>query len=479
MRAAIVLLVLLVSISSAFSQTQQPIAQNYDSLNAVAFYKGDWDSILVYSSLAIRSGAETANIRKSLGYALFMKKDYASSAMNYRKVFAENKTDQDAIVMLYRCAVLTDQDHEAAYFLNLMPEETRIWIGVEKNKLFVGADVNSGVSLNNNYNLNDKIDIRHGNIYGLQSLNGKLYYLQAGVEIRPFSYLSLYGAFTAVQMEKRERISATDLIIVDRVPDVWNGIKYIRNIYQYKDTTYTRNSFVNQHLGYLRATIFVPRVCTVKLFGNYFSNEYNTAGSSYRQEQFYAQTVDTFYSTRTIYSFGNTRNINYEYIFGGSLERNFRRTRIELGVSYSNLNSKIQIQSLAKLVYFPKGNTDLFLTANAVVLYEEKKSRLLPQLAVSNRVLKKTWLSLSALYGNLSNSTEYDGSIVHNTTDETIYRLSISAFQELGFHWSCFLGFNFSRKNSQYIYYPEPDRYIVTKTPYSNYLFSVGLKYSL
>ena len=479
MRGAITVLFFIFSTASVFSQTQPDIVRNYDSLIAVAFNSGEWDSVVVYSTMAIRAGAETVNIRKSLGYAMFMKHDYTSSALHYRRVFEENKSDQDAIVMLYRCAVLTDQDQEAAYFLDLIPEQTKIWMGVEKSKVFVSADVNSGISLNNNYNLYDKIDIRHGNIYGLQSLNGKLYYLQAGLKIRPFASLSLYGAFTAVQLEKRERISATDLIVVDRVSDVWNGIKYIRNIYQYKDTTYVRNSLVNQHLGYLQANIFFPKICTLKLFGNYLSNEFSTAVSSYKQEQYYAQTVDTFYSARTIYSFTDTSRINYEYIFGAALERNFRKSRIEAGISYSNLNSKIQVQPQIRMVYFPRGNTDLFFTANAVVLFEENQSRLIPQLVITNRVFKKTWLSLSALYGDLSNTTEYDGLVVHNTTDETIYRLSLSAYQEMGAHLSGFFGFNFSRKNSQYIFYPEPDRYITIKTPYSNYLFTVGLKYSL
>lgn len=120
------------STASVFSQTQPDIVRNYDSLIAVAFNSGEWDSVVVYSTMAIRAGAETVNIRKSLGYAMFMKHDYTSSALHYRRVFEENKSDQDAIVMLYRCAVLTDQDQEAAYFLGLIPEQTKIWMGVEK-----------------------------------------------------------------------------------------------------------------------------------------------------------------------------------------------------------------------------------------------------------------------------------------------------------------------------------------------------------
>lgn len=479
MRFSIVVFSLFICCISSNGQVTDSLVLNYDSLTYSNFINEEWSELIDNSTAAIETGYGTVGIRKRLGYSYFELKKYLQSIGVYESIYKQNKTDQDALVMLYRSYSELGMKEEANYYLGIINSETKQQLKLREDHFMVGADIHSGISLNDNFSKNKNKDIRQGGVYGEQSLNGELYYLQGGILIAPKRWLNLYFSFQDVQMKKMECISATDLKLTGTVSDFFNGIKYERNLYALSDTTYRTNSFVNQRLGYIQGSFILPALFTFRIYGNYLMNEYSVARSSYRFENYFAQPIDNSNSTKTVYSFTDSVQKKYEYIVGAVVEKRVGLFEINIGGTYSNLNSKIQAQSRAGFKWFPNGNTSIVTGGQLSYFYEEKLGRLLPEVFCTIRLLKNGWFTLSGMLGDLTNTSEYNGLVVHNSTDKTVYRISSSVYWNILSHFNLTVAFHYSQKQSNFITYPQADRYFLTETPYSAFLTAIGLTYTL
>lgn len=478
MRSAVIVYLIMLFCNRSSAQNDLPLSIDYDSLTYVDYYTGQWDSLIDHGSKAVELGAGNTLIQKRIAYAMMMKKDYFSSTDEYLKVLRQNQSDEDVLQMLVYNSAQTGDDDDARFFYKKIFTSKGIEQG-HYNYAIRSIDLSSGVILNNNFSKNNQLDIRKNGVYAQQALNGELYFAQLGVKYFVAPWLNLYCSGNTLQMQKEDRLSATDLKLTGRVPDTYNGVFYLRNIYSYKDTTYRHQSLVNQQSFYMNACWLITGTFHVNLFGNYLSNQYSISFSTNNDEPYHAQVIDPGPSFKTVYHFYDSTIASNEYLIGGILEKRINKYLVQAGVSYSELNSMIQVQSNAGLKWFPHGNTNFSASGMVSYFYEEKLGRGIINAGIDFRCLRHSWLSVYGLFGDLTNASELNGFVVHNTTDRTDFRISISSYTELSSHLSLSVMYHFARKKSNYISYPDDYHYLNILTPYSSHLFSIGLKYTL
>ena len=178
MRSTIILLVFFAFTLSAHAGNNN-VDLNYDSLTYQDYINGNWKALIKNGNEGIANGAITINIRKRLGYAYFMQKNFLESASQYIKIYNNNKSDIDARTMLYYDYYYIG-DHEMSDYFNLsLSSEEKKSAGINSSHFIQSVEADAGVTSNNNLQKNGYSDLRKSEEYGIQTLNKDLYFMQA------------------------------------------------------------------------------------------------------------------------------------------------------------------------------------------------------------------------------------------------------------------------------------------------------------
>jgi hypothetical protein len=240
------------------------------------------------------------------------------------------------------------------------------------------------------------------------------------------------------------------------------------------DTTYIIDNKIGQQQFYCQASFVLPRMYSLKLFGNFIFNQYTTINS---KDTTYI--VDTNLAVITNYTFTSSTSSNVNYLVGTTIEKEIRKFKLGLSVSYSSLNSNNQIQGLAYGTWYPKGNTNLAFNAQLTVFHQNGDVRYIPSIESIFRASKKCWVSAHVLYGDLTNTTEMNGQLVNNITDKTTYRTGSTLFYSMNKNLILHITYRYSLRESNYVTYTDKTNYTINYNNYNNHLFAIGIKYNL
>lgn len=462
MRSTIIILIIILSTTLyTQAQTEDSIPQiNYDSVTYDNYLKADWDGLIVNSKEAIGNGFETIAIRKRLAYAYFMKEDYLTSARHYQKIYKNNPMDVDARLMLYHNYLNTANYQRARYYAALFSEEEREYYLVAMNTFITGIDLGGGYQTSDNYSLNSNNNIINNKEYGQQILNRDLSFAQVGLSIQANRFIHITLGCDAIQTNREEKVQAKIYSLLDTRTD----------------TTHIIDNKISQQQFYIQTAFVLPRMYTLKLFGNFIFNQYTTITPSYADSVYL---VDTNAAVLTRYTFNSATSSNLNYIVGANIEKEIRKFKIGLGASYSNLSSQTQIQGNASLTWYPKGNTNLAFATQLTVLSQNSDLHYIPSIESTFKAVKKLWISAHVLYGDLTNTTEMNGQLVNNITDKTIYRTGSTLFYTMNKNLILHLTYRYSLRQSNYVTYSDATTYTTTYNNYNNHLIAIGIKYNL
>jgi len=462
MRSTIIILIIIFSIKfNVKAQIADSIPQiNYDSVTYDNYLKANWDGLIMNTKEAIKNGFETIAIRKRLAYAYFMKEDYLTSASHYHKIYKNNPLDVDARLMMYYNYLHTANYHRAKYYAALFSDEEREYYLVPKNTFITSIDLGGGYQTSDNYSLNANNNIINNREYGQQILNRDLSFAQVGLSIQANLYLHITLGCDAIQTNREEKIQAKIYSLLDARTD----------------TTYIINNKIGQQQFYCQASFVLPRMYTLKLFGNFIYNQYTTITPSFTDSVYL---VDTNLAVFNKYSFSSSTNNYINYVFGTTIEKEIRKFKLGLSASYSSFNSNNQIQGLAYGTWYPKGNTNLAFTAQLTVFHQNSDVRYIPSVESIFRASKKCWVSAHVLYGDLTNTTEMNGQLVNNITDKTTYRTGSTLFYSMNKNLILHITYRYSLRESNYVTYTDKTNYTINYNNYNNHLFAIGIKYNL
>ncbi|MEI7830388.1 MAG: hypothetical protein WCI31_11490 [Prolixibacteraceae bacterium] len=151
--------------------------QKADSLSYQYYLKGDWNKLIVLTRVALEQKIDSKFIRQRAGYAYFVTGDFTSAAIQYKKAFSFDQSDENTNEYLYYSA------------LNSGAENTRYFAGnlstVTQNKLVI-----------NRYNALGLIDTEFSmKTNSVKSRSNQTYY-RIGVNTELGYHFSLYQAYS-------------------------------------------------------------------------------------------------------------------------------------------------------------------------------------------------------------------------------------------------------------------------------------------
>lgn len=462
MRSTIIILIIIFSTTFySQAQTADSIATiDYGSLTYDNYLKADWDGLIVNAKEAINNGFETIAIRKRLAYAYFMKEDFLTSTIQYQLLYNNNPMDVDAKLMLYHNYLNTANYQRARYYAALFSDEEKEYYLIPKNTFISSIDLGGGYQTSDNYLLNANNNIISNKEYGQQILNRDLSFAQVGLSIYVNRFMHITLGCDAIQTNREEKIQAKTYSLLDTRTD----------------TTHIIDNKISQQQFYIQTSFVLPRMYSLKIFGNFIFNQYTTITPSYDTTIFM---VDTNVAVQTNYIFSSATNSNVNYVLGASIEKEIRKFKLGLAASYSNLSSKTQLQGNANIYWYPKGNTNLVFGAQLTVLSQSSDVHYIPSIESTFRATKKLWISAHVLYGDLTNTTEMNGQLVNNITDKTIYRAGSTVFYTMNKNLILHLTYRYSLRQSNYVTYSDATSYTTTYNNYNNHLIAIGIKYNL
>jgi hypothetical protein len=146
---------------------------------------------------------------------------------------------------------------------------------------------------------------------------------------------------------------------------------------------------------------------------------------------------------------------------------NKRMGRVNLGFhySYTAINDSIIKQFVPKILYYPLGNTKLYLSA-ALIFCSEDLNQQVYQGSLGIRIFPNTWLEGHITAGRSQYIALYDGAIIYNNPDYLLSRTGVSFSQYL------------TPKTSFLLHYlAEKKEQIISGDPYMHHVFAVGLNF--
>jgi hypothetical protein len=462
MRSTIIILIIIFSTTFySQAQTADSIATiDYGSLTYDNYLKADWDGLIMNTKEAIKNGFETITIRKRLAYVYFMKEDYLTSASHYHKIYSNNPLDVDARLMLYHNYFNTSNYQRAKSYAVLFTDEEREYYLLPKHTTITSIDLGSGYQTNDNYSINANNNIIKNDVYGQQILNRDLSFAQVGLSIYVNRFMHITLGCDAIQTNREEKIQAKTYSLLDTRTD----------------TTHIIDNKISQQQFYIQTSFVLPRMYTLKLFGNFIFNQYITITPSYSDSVYL---VDTNLAVQSNYTFNSASSSNVNYIVGASIEKEIAKIKLGLGASFSNLSSQTQIQGNASITWYPKGNTNLAIATQLMMLSQNSDMYYIPSIESTFKAVKKLWVSAHVLYGDLTNTSEINGQLVNNITDKTIYRAGSTVFYTMNKNLILHLTYRYSLRQSNYVTYSDATSYTTTYNNYNNHLIAIGIKYNL
>ncbi len=461
------------------AQNKENESINYDWVTYVNYLQSDWDKLIDNSKEAIQKGAETANIRKRLGYAYFMKKNFFKSIFHYQKVYKQNSGDVDAKLMLYKNYKLIARDDEARFFSGLFSKEEKGSFYIPEDKLLTSIDGNVGISANDNLKRNSGNKIRNNQLYGVQQLNGNLYFWQGGAKYNLNRKVSLYFSYSGLEMDRLNQVESLYPKVVRVQPDFLHQPDNVIRVYNIGDSIVENNEHIWQHQLYLNTSFILNKLGKLNIFGNYIYNKFQLMDIRFTSQRFITTTWNNQSFPFNVVSVLEHKTHTSEYLVGTSYEKQFHNFRFACNLIFSNLNSFNQKQGQFIATWYPLGNTNLSFTSQLTYLKQQKENRLLPFIDITFKYWKYGWLSLNGVYGDLSNTSENNGMLIHNTSDKTIYRVGATLYFPINTHFTFYTGYLFSQKQSFFTTFTDSNNYQITWNNYYTQIIPIGLTLKL
>jgi tetratricopeptide (TPR) repeat protein len=161
---------------------------------------------------------------------------------------------------------------------------------------------------------------------------------------------------------------------------------------------------------------------------------------TFRQNEYYA-TLDILagkgFFISPAYHGQQVKADNYQdnnYVFSIQLTKWAGKFKL-YGVYYTtDINNQNQQQAEGGIVFYPMGNTNLYLQAQVTYHLENQEENLVFLNRLGIKAFRKTWLEGFTSFGDMMNYSEYNGLVVYNQLDTIKSRWGLSIRQLLGNH---------------------------------------------
>ncbi len=479
-------LILLASLcgTSSVAATRLDFA-TIDRLTYRCFQEEKWDSVIVVGKQALRQDIDYYYLRVRMGISYFKKSDYFPAATHLKKARQFNSSDPIVANYLYLAYLYTNRSEEARVTGPLNPglkpgdEPGDEPGGLEEIHAEGGYMVSSDRAPANLATL-----MGSDSLYGEQDLYGNSSYSNLSVKLRIAKRVSLSAAFNYLDFAKTKYIQYCS--IEDQLQTIadssWGKFYHYTFPKVIHDTSFTYH--VTQFEGHIGATVLLPWGLKVMPAFHFIHVSYPVVSSAYKLQRVtdtgYFTAYDSNYVTfpfdRVVYSYSRSDTSFNNYVAALQVTKDLGMFNIGVHGSWSNLNNKTQKQAGASLTWYPLGNLNLYETTTATGFFQGTVQRLLLSQVIGAKITPWMWGEANFYYGDYTNANIFNGSIVYNNSDMIDYRGGASLVFQAGKHLSFSIIYQYSRRESQQIYYiktQDPDTHLVnevkqtTNNPYN------------
>lgn len=467
----------------------------YDSVTYASYMKSDWASLTSMGKEALKEKIDFYYLRVRMGDACLYTGNYKKAITHYNAALKFYSGDEYAKKMKYNALLDLGETDQAYRMASGFSMEQRTALNIRKGSMLDFVYLESGYSPSS-YPESDRINtIGTDSIYGERELQKSLFYMHFGGRIRITPALSVFMGYTGMNIRKEKLYGyATTGIHRDSISKQSYGSSYYYSFpkmlrdtsFEYKlhqDDLYLNGDLLIGDGWKLSPAFHYFRVRTQKITPSYSITTltdtayYLTFDESWHTFDYQS---DAYQFTKKDSTFSNT-------LLSLMLQKTIGMFSLELHASRSDFNKVIQKQFGLGCTWFPLGNSSLFGSFRATSLFGKGNRRLILEPSVGGSIGRYTWISGFATFGNLDLYNDHNGYIAYNQVDPIRFRAGTDLLFMLGKHLELYLIYRYYQKEYQSLtYYKTVPAEIgsitittLTKVPYTNQSYSVGIKWKL
>jgi len=416
-----------------------------DSLTYSLYTEKRWDDLISAGQSALKNGHDYYYMRMRIGIAYNEKRNYAMSALQFRKALALNADDQIALEYLFYSYYLSGHTSQALALMSFFYPQNRERIlkeyKIRKTRLTI-----------------------------------ETFFSNSGTE---------------------EIISDPDSYFVDPEPGSQIVTQYFinneiyashilgnRTSYFHSYTNLVKDNYLHYYDGTLTAHLFPQRIVQNQYYGSLsyysstgwiFSPSFHLLTTAYPVISISTAGMNTSVKTTSMRSNG--------YVAGIAITKSMGFVIVGAEGGYSNLNNLQRAQGTISLVVYPRGNSDIYfggkISAGKKLKNRSTTPAIVEGFTAGFSVAGKVWFEFSGLTGDMDYYTDNNGLYIYNSTDVIRNKLSgriIIPIEKIGL--TCFAGGGLSSYSSEFI----PEDGIISnntnKLNYNSTNFTGGLSWN-
>lgn len=440
----LILLFIFTGLAAGYGQEAVPSFREIDSVSLALYQARDWKALARYQEWAAREGYDYYYLRMRSGIASYERKNYLQAARHFRKALEHNDADPVALEYLFGCFLELNLTAEAAQTWQKLPAPAQERLALLKPRLF-RAGLAAGPLISDQPEKFDTFDLDGGqDIYGETDLVTGGYNVYAGLSKIFAGGQSIYAGYTMVYQDKNKLVRISDTLAVDE---------------QYP---------LRQHQYYLGGEIPVVKGFSVNPALNYIRSRYAVVSPVYNE-------------ITGAYTFPVDSTDIGQFIGYLSVTRDFQVIRTSLFAAWSNLNEQEQFQAGFRLVAYPLGNLNFYLSADLLNHMNEGNSQLVFGLLAGGRLLRPLWIEANMTAGDMRNYHDNNANSVYNVADRMKFKGGGKAMLRFDTRWMLTGEYVYMLRRGSYVMYEpltgEDDAVVPVTMPqnFNNHLFVISL----
>lgn len=380
------ILILLISVGT-YGQEKM----NFTDLDAKSYqlYEDeDWNGLRSFGEEGLKAGYDYYYFRMRLGVAEYKLNNFEKSATHFRKALVFNEGDPIALEYLYYSLLFSARPQEAKLIISRIPEAT-------KRKM----DIPSLQGINSIF--------FEGGSVGLMGLDNFLSNQPGGSMVEHYLLKNYSYAAGGLDLSLGSRLSMT--IGVNRMK--FNALQEVAIFSQFGKQVYD-SVFQNTQSGlYIGGEWTLNPDWFLGFAGHFIMGDYSNM--NYRPAP---MGMDQFTYESFTYS---------DYVIEGSISHRFENVMLGVNTSFRNLGDKESIQSGLELIWYPRGNLNLYVQTGLdrlIPLENSQEGNWVFQGLAGKKVFSKLWLEVHAASGRMAGWTEKSAYVVYNNQDPILLR---------------------------------------------------------
>ncbi len=427
-------LVLLLSVGLKLAAQQSPDYRLIDSLTFACYENEQWDCVKQYGEEAISQGYDYYYLRMRLGMAYFVQGHYRLAATHFSKALEYNNHDATARQLLAKSCEWGGMFLDAAY------HQKQLGSSLQFVRML---HIYGGFSTNNSKSKTDRLNIvGDPPFYGALDRAGGFNYLRAGLLLEPAGGLRWPVSYSFLSLRKEQFAVTANF-----------------------DTIYDRHLLHQQQFAFGfpfrigQGVYVVPEFDLIKISEQPLAVTFDTITLNYRADRY---------------------SNNYSnYVASLRLIRELPDFTFGIGLSFSNLNFKQQVQGSLLFTWYPFQNLDLYLHNKVALLRQDDRYQVNAKHLLGIKIANPLWLQGSIHYGQLQNTPDESGALMYNVAGRVVFNASASMVLLLNERISLLLDCSWLEQEANYIQFMDENIFENKSFTFNAFHFKGGIVWKI